>query len=70
MGSYAYWREAYELTCYFKLYSQKPQQSIRQRSPFANDKEAITTKASCECNLSTVNLAGSKLLENISDSFD
>ena len=40
MGSYANWREVHN----FKLYSQKPQQSIRQRNPFVIDKKADTYK--------------------------
>ena len=40
MGSYANWREVN----YFKLHSQKPQQSIRQRNPVAIDKKADTHK--------------------------
>ena len=40
MGSYAYWWEANELTCHFKLYSDKPLQRIKQRNPFGNAHKA------------------------------
>ena len=45
MGSYAYWIDPNQLTYRSKLYSQKPQQSIRQRTSFANDKEANAHKS-------------------------
>ena len=40
MGSYAYWCVANWVSHHFKLYSQKLQQFTKQRSLFANDKEA------------------------------
>ena len=45
MGSYANWRETNYLNRHFKLFLQKQQQSIRQRSSFANDEEANTHKS-------------------------
>ena len=45
MDSNAYWCETNQLTRHFELYSQKPQQSIRQRSPFANHKESNAQKS-------------------------
>ena len=42
VGSYAYWREANNV---LKTLFTKPQQSARQRNPFANDKDQKPTKA-------------------------
>ena len=44
MVGYASSLEANLLSHHLTLYSQKPQQSVRQRRPFANDNEANTHK--------------------------
>ena len=40
--SYAHLWETSQLTHYFELYSQEPQQFTRQKSPFAKDMETNT----------------------------
>ena len=44
VGSGTHWPESNEVSGHDKPYSQRPQQSIRQRSPLANDSEANTHK--------------------------
>ena len=45
MGGYTSWPKASILSLHVPLYSAKPQQSMRQRSPFSNDNETNATKS-------------------------
>ena len=58
MGSYTCWRLVNQPIRHLKLYSQKPQQSVRQLRPFDNDKEANASNGTKRTNSYSVCACG------------